>query len=140
VFLKDVEDVSAEEGLTPGNGNEIDAQFLGLVENPIDDLETQFFFLLITTGITAKTFQVAAHGWAKDEESRGIEAPRFVGICFPFVGSHQELIYDIALNYGFAVVRIESSKYSFGNFQARMSLIEKVADPANPTNVVIPLS
>jgi hypothetical protein len=47
---------------------------------------------------------------------------------------------DVALDDGPAVVRIESTKDSLGNFQSGVSLVKKVADPANPANVVVPLA
>jgi hypothetical protein len=140
VLFEDIEYVLVREGFTTGNGDEIDAHLFGFVEDPVYSLETQFLSLLVTTGIAAETLEVATHGWADNQESRWIVSSRLFCKGFTFIGSHQELVDDVALDDGPAVVRIESTKDFFGNFQGGVSLVKKVADPANPANVVVSLA
>jgi len=103
-------------------------------------MEAQFFSLLVTASITAETLEVATHGWADNQKSWWVVASRLFFKGFTFVGSYQELVDDVALDDGLAVVRIESAKDFFGNFQSGMSLVKKVSDPTNPVNVVVPLA
>jgi hypothetical protein len=140
VLFEDIEYVLVKEGFTTGNSDEIDAHLLGLVEDPVYGLETQFLSLLVTASITAETLEVATHGRADNQESWRIVAARRFCKGFTFIGSHQELVDDVALDDGLAVVRIESAKDFLGNFQSGVSLVKKVSDPANPVNVVVPLS
>ena len=140
VLFKDIEDVLVKERFTTGNSDEIDAHLFGLVEDPVYGLETQFLSLLITASITAETLEVTTHGRADNQESWWIVSSRLFCKGFTFIGSYQELVDDVALDDGPAVVRIESTKDFFGNFQGGVSLVKKVADPANPANVVVSLA
>jgi hypothetical protein len=94
---------------------------------------------LVTASITAKTLKVATHGRADNQESWWIVSSRPFCKGFPFIGSYQELVDDVALDDGPAVVRIESTKDFLGNFQSGVSPVKKVTDPANPVNIVVPL-
>ncbi len=95
---------------------------------------------MVTASITAETLEVATHGRADNQESWWIVASRLFCKGFTFIGSYQELVDDVALDDGLAVVRIESTKDFLGNFQSGVSLVKKVSDPANPVNVVVPLA
>jgi len=132
--------VLQKEGFTTGNSDEIDAHLFGFVEDPVQGLEAQFLSLLVTAGITAETLEVATHGRADNQESWWIVSSRLFCKGFPFIGSYQELVDDVTLDDGSAVVRIESTKDFLGNFQSGVSLVKKVTDPTNPANVVVPLA
>jgi hypothetical protein len=140
VLFEDIKYILPEEGLTTGNSDEIDAHFFGLDEDPVYGLETQFLSLLVTTSIAAETLEVATHGRADNQESWWIVASRLFSKGFAFIGSYQELVDDVALDDGLAMVRIERAKDFLGKFQSGVSLVKKVADPANPANVVVPLA
>ncbi len=74
MFLKHLEKVRIHKGLPTQDRDEINPQFLGLSQNPLDQIVFESWMTLITQRITSSAPQVAPPGRTQDHDKRRSEA------------------------------------------------------------------